>query len=197
VLRSLVNYFEFELGAPVETDNSLLGSGSRSGHLGGDGRFGLCVGGAPRTKVIRSSHLWKKLLEKFRVVLGQVFSRLGRKPKLFFGFRLGVGRKAKFSGSRLGPNLGNVSVPCFGPPSSEAGCGEKVDAVVLVSPAEKFADRNPSPAKGMSWRGFFGPKFSFPLEERISEVFGGLPMAFAAVFVVLRRWRFLTGDFLW
>jgi hypothetical protein len=49
----------------------------------------------------------------------------------------------------------------------------------------------------MSWRGFFGPKFSFPLEERISEVFGGPLMAFAAVFVVLRRWRFLTGDFLW
>jgi hypothetical protein len=114
VLRSPLNWFEFELGALVEMDNSLLGSGGRSGHLGGDGCFGLYVGGAPETKVIRSSHPWKKLLEKFRVVLGRVFFRLGQKPKLFFGFRLGARRKAKFTGSCLGPNLG-----------SEAGFGEK------------------------------------------------------------------------
>jgi hypothetical protein len=77
VLRSPLNCFEFELGAPVEMDNSLLGSSGRSGHLRGDGRSGLCVGGAPQTKVIRSSCPWKKLLEKFRAVLGRVFSRLG------------------------------------------------------------------------------------------------------------------------
>jgi hypothetical protein len=103
VLRSLVNCFEFELGAPVETDNSLLGSGSRSGHLGGDGRFGLCVGGATRTKVIRSSRLWKKLLEKFRVVLGQVFSRLGRKPKLFLSLGWELGVRLSFLGLVWGP----------------------------------------------------------------------------------------------
>ena len=106
VLRSPVNCFEFELGAPLETNNSFLGSSNRSSRLGG----GRCVGGAPRTKVIRSSHLWKKLLEKFGVVLGRVFSRLGRKPKLFFGFRLGAGCKAKFSVSSPGSESGWVAV---------------------------------------------------------------------------------------
>jgi hypothetical protein len=66
-------------------------------------------------------------------------------------------------------------------PGPEAGRGEKAAVAVSASPAVRFADSNPSPAKGLLRRGFFGPRFSFPPEERISEVAGCLPMVSTAV----------------
>jgi hypothetical protein len=115
VVRSSVNCFEIETGVSLKKIDTGMGSGDRSGLRGGDDGSGLNGGGLSRLSVFRLSQAWKLMLEKIRLDVDRVFSRLGLRPKVPLGFRLRVGRRFSFSGPRLGSRskfLGAALEPC-------------------------------------------------------------------------------------
>jgi hypothetical protein len=118
VARSLVICFEFELGAQLKKNDTGLGSGGQSSPHGGGDRSGLRGGDISQLKALRVSRVWKIMLEKIRLNVDRVFSRLGLRLKVPLGFRLQDGRRLiSFIVPRLEsrPKILNAALePCSG-----------------------------------------------------------------------------------
>jgi hypothetical protein len=118
-MRSPVNCAELETVAPLKK----IDTGTEKGG-GGDlrrGDSGRSDGGPSRLKMLRVSRAWKALLEKIRMDVDRVLSRLGLRPK-YRGFRLRAGRRS--GGPRLGPRpkcVGATLEPCVGLSSGVVG----------------------------------------------------------------------------
>jgi hypothetical protein len=107
VARSPLNCFEFEIGALLKNNDIGLARGDRFGLRGSSNRSGLKGGSFSRLKALRVSRACKIMLEKIRLDVDRVFSRLGLRPKVPLGSRLRAGRRLIFIGPSFGIHAQN------------------------------------------------------------------------------------------